>query len=157
MKKSPVIAETSDGTQILREVHALLQNLSDAENIAARQKAKNGLTAFLKPGDPSHIYAFCLESWDLGMSTFRSALEHNIEDIFGFPGDLREAIYVVITIWCEEFQKHPKQASNGLFVAEKQMWQRGDRACDWWGLWLRKELEIRLDKDVQKIMDKELR
>ena len=157
MNKPSKVAETSDNTQVLNQAKALLQILIDANNIPAREEATNGLIAFLNSGGNTHIYAFCVRSWDLGMSIFKSALEHDIEDIFGLPGDLHGAIFVIATLWYEEFKKRPWQASNGLFVAEQQLWQMGDRACDWWGLWLRKELEIRLGKDVQKIMDQQLK
>ena len=145
-----------DITKASQEVRPLLDRLISAEDRLQSYRALGSLKNFLESGADENILAFCVKSWQCGRAIFNAALTYGNTDVAKFPEAARLGVSAIASVWFVEFQKHPKQASDGLLYAETQLWKRGDKAADLWVIWLRRALEHGLGRDVQEIINQYL-
>jgi hypothetical protein len=132
--------ESMNITQASEELRPLLEHLIKPESSEDWLMVDEALITFLESGSDERILAFCVESWKAGRAIFNAVEEIGINDVANFPGDMLSGICIISVFWQSEFKKHPKQAREGLLYAETQLWQKGDSVADWWGGWLRREL-----------------
>ena len=151
-----MVKRPTDITKASQEVRPLLDSLIKAEDRMQSYIALGSLTNFLESGENEKILAFCIESWQVGRAIFNAALDNGITEVANFPETMRLGISTIASVWSGEFKKHPKQSSEGLQWAETQLWKNGDKAAEFWILWLRSALKHSLGRDVQEIMSQYL-